>query len=676
MEMAKPEETQSDPVASAEASRASAGLEDLGALFQRLQSLKDLLSDTECVGGRTIARIAQRLHREIETFSATLTVVGPARTGKTSLVNLLAGRPGFLPTDAAPWTGAIATLHLNSVEAGTRPAARFRLLTPAEQDRRADGIARDLEIQTEDEARRAFCDMLQTVAGISRRRLGEGYENALGMFHEFTECDPETLRRFISTKAEFEAACGRSDQDYLADLSAEADLDLDAPHLPLALNIRDVPGGLTDLKDGHDAAFRGVNGEDVCVLVLSALDDPQTLGGAVHRQLAGLTPSQVVIFVNRIDAVVDPEQAIEAFHTEIMKVLDARGLAKEAAIVFGSARWAEAALDGKADVLTDATRRALIAMGQTSEADPAWSPEDQLWDLSGIPALWRALSSRITAGPGSRLTRSVRGRALSGIMAANATCQARGQGADHEWGITGETLDAAFDRIEKAVVSHLEVGIEKLIERYTRRVEQAERRFVMRATMALEGHLKGDETASEPWRFGTDGLRSLLDTAHDGMRDNLCAMWRAHAEDADERISKVYQRVVAGLDAPFKVAQPDLPSLPRPMALGRPVELDVRSTWWVTLGAEGVDPRQLRGLVAEAIAPVIRDVKQRLPAEISAQAVAAMRMHISEQREILDSLIESRSLDEDDLDTDWNAPCTAEETQMIALVMDELSDNA
>ncbi len=675
MEMAKPEETQADPVANHEAALASAGLDGLSALRQRLQALKDVLSDTECVGGRSIARIAQRLGREIDMFGATLTVVGPARTGKTSLVNLLAGHPGFLPTDAAPWSGAIATLHLNSPEAASRPAARFRIIDAAEQARRAKGLERDLEIHTEDEGRRALCEMLQTVAGISRHRLGGGYENALGMFHEFPECDPETLRRFISTKDAFEVACGRSDQDYLADLTAEADLDLDAPHLPLALTIRDVPGGLTELTDGHEAAFRGIHGQDVCVLVLSALEDPETLGASVHRQLAGVSPRQVVVFVNRIDALLEPETTIADYHAAIMKVLGTHGLAKGASVVFGSARWAQAALDGKADILADATRRALTALGQTTEPDATWSSEEQLWDLSGIPALWRAVSARIVEGPGARLIHSVRGRALSGIMSTNASCKARSGKSAHKWGMTGDDLDAAFDRIEKAVVSHLERGIEKLVARYTKRVEQAERRFIVRATASLEKHLQDEATAATPWRFGTAGLISLLDTAHDGMRDNLCAMWRAHGEEAEERISKVYARVIGTLDAPFAVAKPDLPSLPRPMALGRPIELDVASTCWATLGADGLDPKQVRGAIVDAVAPVIADVKRRLPADISARAIAAMRLHISEQREIIDSLIESRSLDEDDLETDWNAPCTAEELQMIKLVMDELTDN-
>ena len=130
--MAKPEEAQAEAVDSTAMPLAATGMDDLVALSLRLQDLKDLLSDTECVGGRSLARIAQRLGREIDTYRSKITVLGSPRAGKTELVNALAGRPGFLPTDTAPWAATLATLHLNSPEAGTRPAARFRLYDHAE----------------------------------------------------------------------------------------------------------------------------------------------------------------------------------------------------------------------------------------------------------------------------------------------------------------------------------------------------------------------------------------------------------------------------------------------------------------------------------------------------------------------------------------------------------------
>ena len=674
VDMAKPQEAQAEAVEATALPFAASGLEDLFALSGRLQDLKDLLSDTECVGGRTLARIAQRLGRQISSFRSTITVIGPSRAGKTELVNALAARPGYLPTDTPPWAATLATLHLNSPEAGTRPAARFRLFDHAEMERQKKGIARDLVRFADDPGARAVYDMLQSVRTITGRRLGEGFDHALGTYHEFSDCDDGALRRFLATNAGFETACVSGDLDYFADLTAEADLDLDAPHLPLPLCIRDVPGALESLPGGHEATFGSLRDRDTCILVLSALQDPASFDKSVLDRLAGADASQLVLFVNRIDALLEPETSLPQYRDALLAVLEKNGLAQDVAIVFGSARWATAALKGDADVLADAGRRALMSLGQISEAITDRSSDEALWDLSGLPALWRAVSSRIAHGSGERLVKSLRARALSGIMAAEASCEARKDGTPPAWGMTGAELDARFGKIEKAVVDHLEAGIGKLVQRYQLRIDQAQKRFIGRAGMSLTDHLETQAANNAPWGTGTGGLRALLGTAHDGMIENLSAMWHAHAVAAEERISSAYHTLLGGLELRYSIVDPLLPPMPMPMALGYPCELDVKSTCWNTMATGDSDPKRRATLISAAIAPLVSDMRTRLPAEISARAVAAMRLHLAEQREILDSLIESRSLDEDDLESAWSAPCTAEQIDMIALVKDELSE--
>ena len=507
------------------------------------------------------------------------------------------------------------------------------------------------------------------------RRLGEGFDHALGTYHEFTDIDDVTLQRFLATNAGFEAACGAGDLSTISRISPpRADIDLETSHLPHALTIRDVPGALDALAGGHEAALGRLREHNSCVVVLSALQDPATLEASVLDRLAGADPSQIVLFVNRIDALLDPETALPQYRDALQAVLENHGLGGVTTVVFGSARWATAALTGDVDVLADAGRRALVALGQIAEQADDKTSDQILWDLSGLPALWRALSSRIADESGERLMTSVRDRALSGIMAAQASCEARKDGTRPAWGMTGAELDAAFDRIEKAVVAHLELGITKLIKRYNTRIDQAQRRFIGRAENSLTDHLETQAGANAPWGIGTGGLRALLGTAHGGMIDNLSAMWRAHADAAEERIRAAYETLLGGLDVEISIVDPVLPLMPRPMALGHPCEIDVKSTSWNALAAEADDPKHRTGLINAAIAPMITDLKTRLPAEISARAVAAMRLHLAEQREILDSLIESRSLDEDDVEAAWTQPCTAEQIEMIALVMDELSE--
>jgi len=108
------------------------GLEHMDAFAESMQNLEEALLDIESFGGQEAAKKADQLIHSVHEFEPSITMIGQIKSGKTSLVNAMAGRPDLLPVN--PWTSVVTSLHLNNVRQADDAVASFRFFDQGEWD--------------------------------------------------------------------------------------------------------------------------------------------------------------------------------------------------------------------------------------------------------------------------------------------------------------------------------------------------------------------------------------------------------------------------------------------------------------------------------------------------------------------------------------------------------------
>ena len=117
------------------------GTAPLAEVRKEIEALRGLMRQiSPALDERAIRRL-QLIESQIDDFSATVTIVGQVKAGKTALINVLAGTPELLPSDVNPWTSVVTTLHINK-PAPKNTRAEFRFFDRGEWDRLVRGGGR------------------------------------------------------------------------------------------------------------------------------------------------------------------------------------------------------------------------------------------------------------------------------------------------------------------------------------------------------------------------------------------------------------------------------------------------------------------------------------------------------------------------------------------------------
>ena len=143
------------------------------------------------------------------------------------------------------------------------------------------------------------------------------------------------------------------------------------------------------------------------------------------RIIAQFENRQIVLFVNRIDELSDPVNQVPEIRDRIQDTLKQNNIDTNTSVVFGSALWAEAALTGNPDILTEESREALNTFYLAAGFGDQAASLDKIWALSGLPDLLLAINERIAEGAGTRLMDRVRHRARNIASQIRATAVAK-----------------------------------------------------------------------------------------------------------------------------------------------------------------------------------------------------------------------------------------------------------
>ncbi|MBO9412476.1 MULTISPECIES: dynamin family protein [unclassified Ruegeria] len=622
----------------------SVGNEALTPMTSAMSALTTQIDQlTEVADARSTARLAT-LKTKIENFTASVTLVGQVKAGKSSIVNILAGRPALLPSDVNPWTSVVTTLNINTrTEGDTR--SKFTFFEQEEWDNLMIGGGRLGELANRagaddemDDIRRQINEMKDK----SEERLGKHFDLILGQSHQYDYFDEELIQRYVCLGDEDDPDINPKTGRF-ADVTKSADLFMDIPQYPISLKLCDTPGVNDTFMVREQITLRSLRGSEVCIVVLAASQALTTMDMALMRIIAQFENRQIILFVNRIDELADPVNQVPEIRDRIQDTLKQNNIDANTSVVFGSALWAEAAITGNPDILTEESREALntfyLAAGFGDQAPSL----DKIWALSGLPDLLLAMNERIAEGAGNRLLERVRHRARNIASQIRATAVAKslsnsdGIVRDLDGVSTEEAIAKITEQYEKKVAELTTSLRDKVIER----LKSAESNFVKRATDSLISHLEqnGEEGT---WQYDPAGLRTLQKAAYfsfaRSMRKEAGSLYSTAASD----VEALYQKLLGNHLGEFAIEAPIVPRVPPPLGIGRTIALDLQSTWWRRWwqrrkGFEAYAADYTRLIASEANS-ITKDIEENQVAAVLENVRAVLSDFLREQKETLLSI--------------------------------------
>ncbi|WP_109464639.1 dynamin family protein [Albibacillus kandeliae] len=626
----------------------NAGLETLADFAARVEQLDTALQELSEVAGDSALRSVERLRRSLDEFEPSVTLLGQVKSGKTTLVNAMAGWADLLPSDVNPWTSVVTSLHLTPGRERAEIGARFRFMTEKEWDRlltkggRIGELAGRAGAESELEKIR---EQIETMREKSRKRLGKKFELLLGQEHEYGFFDKNLVERYICLGDDFEIEgdSASDDQGRFADITRSADLYLNCPSIPFRMCLRDTPGVNDTFMMREQVTIQAIRESKLCVVVLSAHQALSSVDMGLIRLISNLKSRDVLIFVNRIDELQDPANQIPEIEASIRQTLVDQNGPTEAEIVFGSAYWANRVLSGSVESMSEMSSNALLnyAEAAMAGAPAAASAADLVWELSGLPALFRLVSDRIVSDAGeaqlSRIANSAVTIASSQKVAETITIEGRD-------GVEGGSSLSTYevrDRFETLADRHrlaLTQRFDSLIEAYRQRADRAHVTFVDRATHSLIAHLE-NYGEGDVWEYSPTGLRMLLRSAYNVFGTRAQSLTTSTFEEAVEELAELYFEAFGQAVGGIQIGVPMAPDIPAPVALGQTIALDFRDGWWKSWWRRTRGYKAFAGKFQALIIAETEDFMTQLKvvqtAAVRDEALAALNIFLEEQRDIL-----------------------------------------
>ena len=94
----------------------------------RRERLSEAVQELSVLAGTSAKKPIAKLEKDLESFEPAVTFLGQVKSGKTTLVNAMAGWPDLLPADVNPWTSVVTSVHLRPGPERVPGNARFQLM--------------------------------------------------------------------------------------------------------------------------------------------------------------------------------------------------------------------------------------------------------------------------------------------------------------------------------------------------------------------------------------------------------------------------------------------------------------------------------------------------------------------------------------------------------------------
>lgn len=278
---------------------------------------------------------SQQLHQRC----CRIAVIGQIKAGKSTFINALAERPGFLPADINPWTAVVTALHFRNSETPPEHAAAFHLFSADQWKELAEGGGRLREL-TERLVPGFQPDLLRAQLEVMRkraeRRLGTKFAELLGQCHRFKTVTPELLADYVSA-GDDKAQSADGPRRIYSDVTRSADLYFNEGPFAYPITLIDTPGTNDPFLVRDEITRRSLENPDVYVFVISALQPLSAADIYMLRLLNGLHKDRIVVFINRADQLPNPGTDAATIKAAVEKRLRLEFPALDIPVVYGSA---------------------------------------------------------------------------------------------------------------------------------------------------------------------------------------------------------------------------------------------------------------------------------------------------------------------------------------------------
>ncbi len=655
------------------------GTDSMAGVRAEFDELRGMMASLEKALDERSLRRMQIIEAQLADFAATVTVVGQVKAGKTALINTLAGVPGLLPSDVNPWTSVVTTLHLNK-PAPKNTKAEFRFFDRGEWDRLVRGGGRLGEMAgragASDEMREIERQILE-VRRKTEERLGRNFELLLGQRHSYDRLDTPLIERYVCLGDPDDPDIVANKQGRFADLTRSADLYLEIPQYPIGMSLQDTPGVNDPFLMREQITLRVVRNTELCVVVLSANQALNTVDLALIRLLATLEKRQVIIFVNRIDELDQPSTQVAEIRESLQGTLSRHGVGGTADIVFGSAKWAEAALLNRLDDLSEASVATLFDWATAANIPEGDDPVAYAWQLSGVPALLNAIGERVADGAGQRLIQKARKQLKNLVaqsLAANIAGMVKIDGGASVL-LSEREVRSRASALSKALHGDLERESGAILNDLKARMKAANDSFIDSTVAAMIQHIEIYGTEGQ-WECDPMRLRMQLRVAYLNFARATRALAQTTLARASKEVLELYKELLGDPAKDLRIEAPMAPAVPPPVAIGKTIVVDLQSAWWkrwlrARRGAEAF-AKEYRALIASETSAILKEIEEQQVAAVNEALRMALAEFLDDHAEALADIARSGTVDSDKLSAAVGDKDRAEKAAVLERALEAL----
>lgn len=651
----------------------------LGRIADSIQKFEDVLRDFVTIADPETAKKMTRILQQVREVEPSVTVIGQIKAGKTSLINSVIGAPGLLPTDVNPWTSVVTSLHINTPSPELNVRAKFKFFDNAEWDKLISNGGRIGQLAAragaDDELEKLRLQVVE-LREKAQNRMGRKFEMLLGTEHRYASVDDALLRRYVCVGDEEQ---GDGDQGRFTDITKSADLYMERDDFPIMVCVRDTPGVNDTFMMREQITINAVRDSRSCIVVLSAHQALTTMDMALIRLIAHRQSREIIVFVNRIDELPDPANQVPEIHRAILETLEKNNAPPDIDIIYGSAHWANAVLEGKIDEMTDDSTESAINWTRAAFADKmnSWSAEQLVWHASGVPALLEALGQRMYEGPVREALQKSARQALNLAQSLDVVDQVRILESDGQLNrtMTPDQLDRELKRIEAAAVEKLKQMTDGVCKDFTNRIDQSYERFLERATSSLIEHLQANgEDAT--WHYSPLGLRMLLSSSYQVVLKKMHAIAAEVNSETAVKIADLYGQTFSITVEGFKIETPAVSYIPPPINLGQTIALDLQVSWWKgwwqrRRGYKAF-AQDFYNLIRAETDPIITDLKTIQIGLFRERTQDTLRDFLQEQRELLLSALASSEISMEEMKELFGVNAWEDRQECLTSIMEDL----